>query len=271
MTSARLHDMQCLRIDFPEPHIARMTLKGRGRYNLMSYEMLRELWAAANSLQVEPGLRVIIVSGGQGAFSAGMDLKQPEIRNYQSLSTAERLSIHAAGARACAAWEALDAVTVCAIEGYCLGGGLAFSLACDYRIASSAATFGAPELRNGMTMSWQSVPRLVSLIGLARTRKLLMLGDPINALTAEQWSLVDELTRPGQAAEGARQLAHRLADMSSVPLRMTKQAINAAANALNHAVSYMDLEQYVVAQDTDEHRQALEAFFQKHQAAEQHR
>ncbi|MGB6009331.1 enoyl-CoA hydratase/isomerase family protein [Castellaniella sp.] len=264
MTSFDLQEeIRHVAVDRPEPHIARVMLQGRSRYNLMSYAMLRELWAVANRLQGDADLRVVIVSGLPDAFSAGMDLKQAEVAGHRALSTAERLEIHSIGARACAAWESLDAVTVCAIEGYCLGGGLAFSLACDYRVASSGAMLGAPELRNGMNMSWQSIPRLVALIGQARTRKLLMLGDPVDAQTAERWGLVDELSDPGDAQEKALLLARRLASMPPVPMRMTKQAINVAANALGHAVSYMDLEQYVACQSTDEHQQALDAFFQR--------
>ncbi|MBV6273426.1 enoyl-CoA hydratase/isomerase family protein [Alcaligenaceae bacterium CGII-47] len=247
----------------PQPHMALLKLQGAGRYNLMSYAMLHELWAAANAVQGDRDIRVVVVAGGDSDFSAGMNLKQPEVRDYEGLSTEDRLAIHAIGARACATWENLDAVTVCAIEGYCLGGGLAFSLACDFRLASSASTFGAPELLNGMNMSWQSLPRLVTLIGPARTRKLVMLADNIDAATAEQWGLIDLVTDPGSALDEAQRLAERLLAVSPAPLRMTKQAINVAANALNHAVSYMDLEQYVTCQSTDAHKQALDAFFHR--------
>jgi len=252
-----------LAVDFVGEELARVTLRGRGRYNLMSYAMLRELQAAGNWLQNRAGVRVVIVEGAAEAFSAGMDLKQEEVRGYQSLSIEQRLAVHAVGARACAAWEALDAITICAIEGYCLGGGLAFSLACDQRIASHASTLGAPELRNGMNMSWQSVPRLVSLIGQARTRKLLLLGEPVSAQTAEHWGLVDVLCEPGRAAQEAQALAERLLRMPAAASRMTKHAINVAANALGHAVSYMDLEQYAVCQSTDDHQHALDEFFQR--------
>ncbi len=253
--------MQHIEITRPQPHLAMVTLKGAGRYNLMSYAMLHELWETANTVQGDPAVRVVVVNGGEADFSAGMNLKQTEVRDYQSLSTEERLAVHAIGARACATWESLDAVTICAIEGYCLGGGLAFSLACDFRVAAMDAVFGAPELLNGMNMSWQSLPRLVSLIGPARTRKLVMLAQNVDAPLAEQWGLVDVLTDARGARDEALQLAERLLSVSPAPLRMTKQAISVAANALNHAVSYMDLEQYVACQSTDAHKAALDAFF----------
>lgn len=255
--------MQHLNISKPQPHIALVALQGAGRYNLMSYAMLNELWTAANELQGDPAVRVVVISGAADAFSAGMNLKQAEVKDYQSFTIEERVAIHSIGARACASWENLDAVTICAIEGYCLGGGLAFSVACDYRVAASGAVIGAPELRNGMNMSWQSIPRLVSLIGPARTRKLVMLGENVDAAKAESWGLVDTVAKPAHAQEEAMRMAQALLAMPGLPLRMTKQAINVAANTLNHAVSYMDLEQYVVCQSTETHQQALSAFFQR--------
>ncbi|MCX7567965.1 enoyl-CoA hydratase/isomerase family protein [Sulfitobacter sp. F26169L] len=245
----------------PQPDLAIVRLKGAGKYNLMSYAMLHELWAVANEIQSDPAIRAVVVCGSDSHFSAGMNLKQDEVKGYRELSTEQRLAVHAIGARACAAWEALDAVTVCAIEGYCLGGGLAFSVVCDFRVATSETVLGAPELLNGMSMSWQSLPRLVALVGPARTRKLVMLADNIDAAKAESWGMVDEISAPGAAKAEAETLAHRLLEIPGAPLRMTKHAIGQAANALNHAVSYMDLEQYVTCQATDAHSDALDAFF----------
>lgn len=253
--------MDHIELTRPQPDLAIVRLKGAGKYNLMSYAMLHELWATANEIQSDPAIRAVVVCGSDSHFSAGMNLKQDEVKGYRELTTEQRLAIHAIGARACAAWEALDAVTVCAIEGYCLGGGLAFSVVCDFRVAASDAVMGAPELLNGMSMSWQSLPRLVSLVGPARTRKLVMLAENIDAAKAESWGMVDEIAEPGAARTEAEKLAHRLLDIPGAPLRMTKHAIGQAANALNHAVSYMDLEQYAVCQATDAHGDALDAFF----------
>jgi enoyl-CoA hydratase len=254
----QLNHIEILR---PQPDLALVRLKGAGKYNLMSYAMLHELWATANLIQSDPAIRAVVVCGSETHFSAGMNLKQEEVKGYRDLTTEERLAVHAIGARACAAWEALDAVTVCAIEGYCLGGGLAFGVVCDFRVVASDAVMGAPELLNGMSMSWQSLPRLVALVGPARTRKLVMLADNIDAATGAAWGMVDEIAAPGAACSTAEDLAQRLLGIAQAPLRMTKHAINQSANALNHAVSYMDLEQYVTCQATDAHGAALDAFF----------
>ena len=255
--------MTRVQLNQPKPHLMHVTLTGDGRFNLMSYEMLHQLWATANRIQEDRDIRVVIVSGTQDVFSAGMNLKQQEVSHFDQFTMEQRLDIHAIGARACAAWEGLDAVTIAAIGGPCMGGGLAFAVACDFRVAASDAVLWAPELKNGMNMSWQSVPRLVSLIGPARTRRLVMLASQVDATTAAQWGLVDEVTVPGEAVGRSLALADTLLSIAPAPMRMSKHAISVAANALNHAVSYMDLEQYAVCQATDSHRDALSAFMQR--------
>ncbi|MGO3929867.1 enoyl-CoA hydratase/isomerase family protein [Rhodopseudomonas pseudopalustris] len=252
--------MEHLTLSRPAPDLAVVQLRGAGRVNLMSYAMLEELWRVANDLQSDRAVRVVIVTGSEQAFSAGMNLRQKEVSEFESYSIEERLQIHSIGARACKAWEDLHAVTIGAIEGYCIGGGLAFASALDYRVASSMATLSAPELRHGMNMSWQSVPRLVALVGPAKARRLIMLAEQVAAADALAWGLVDVVCDPGAALASAEAEAQRFLAMPAAPLRMTKQAINQAAGALSHAASYMDLEQYVLCQSTQAHRDSIDAF-----------
>jgi len=255
--------MEYLALERPALNVAVVRLCGAGRVNLMSYAMLEELWRTANELQADRTLRAVVVTGTPEVFSAGMNLRQTEVSSFESYSIEERLQIHAIGARACRAWETLDAVTIAAVEGHCIGGGLAFAAALDFRVASRAATFSAPELRHGMNMSWQSVPRLVSLVGPARGRRLVMLAESIGAEEALDWGLVDSLCASGEALKAARELADRLMAMPPAPLRMTKHAVNQAAGPLNHATSYMDLEQYVLCQSTEAHRASIDAFLRR--------
>ena len=152
----------------------------------------------------------------------------------------------------CAAWEALEQVTIAAIEGWCIGGGAALAVACDWRVTASDASIYVPELRLGMNMSWQSVPRFNHLIGPARTKQLLILAEPLAAPTALDWGLVDYLTEPGQSMARARALAAQVAAMPPVPVRMAKRLVNASATALDSAVSQMDADQFLLTQGMDD-------------------
>jgi len=215
---------------------------------------------AARQIEEMKSVRAVIVRGNTSVFSAGMDLKQTTVANYENLSVEERMRIHAGGARACKAFEELDAITISAVEGHCIGGGLAFCVATDFRIAGRSATFQAPELLHGMNMSWQSVPRIVSLVGLSRARALILQAKKINAQAALEWSLVDEVVDDDNAFESAIAQARAVVSMPSAGMRMSKHAINLAAGPLNNAVSFMDLEQYAICQETDAHRSAVHEF-----------
>ncbi|MDX1733137.1 MAG: enoyl-CoA hydratase/isomerase family protein, partial [Halioglobus sp.] len=163
----------------------------------------------------------------------------------------------------CAAWEALEQVTIIAMEGWCIGGGAALAVSCDWRVAARDARFYVPEVKLGMNMSWQSVPRFNHLIGPAKTKELLILAEPVDMDTAQRWGLVDHVSAPGEALAKARELAAQVAARPPIPVRMAKRAITASAGALDNAVSFMDADQFLLAQKTEDAREGPLAFFEK--------
>jgi enoyl-CoA hydratase len=236
------------------------------RVNSLNNALMRELIQLAMELRDEAELNAIILSGRDTMFSAGMDLKDPELANRASLTRAEKRKVGQLGPRMCAAWEALEQVTIVAIEGWCIGGGMALAVSCDWRVAAEDASLYVPELRLGMNMSWQSVPRFVSLIGPSRTKNLLILADPVDAATSADWGLVDYVVPTGQALTKARELAEKVAAMPPIPVGMAKQAINSSAQPLANATSFMDADQFLLTQGTEDAREGAMAFFEKREA-----
>lgn len=233
------------------------------KVNSLNNALMRELTQLAHELHNDFELSAIILSGQDTIFSAGMDLNDPEAAASAELTTAEQRALVQTGPKMCAAWEALEPVTIAAIEGWCIGGGMALVSACDWRVAARDASLYVPELRLGMNMSWQSVPRFVNLIGPARTKELLILAEPIAADLAREWGLVDHLCPTGEALDKASELAAKVAAMPPIPVRMAKQAINNSANALNNATSFMDADQFLLTQTTTDAREGLRAFMEK--------
>lgn len=249
-----------------EDRVLKVRFQSPNKVNSLSNALMRELTQLARALQFDSELSAIILTGSDDMFTAGMDLRDPETANISKLSVAQRRQLVKVGPSMCAAWEALEPVTIVAIEGWCIGGGAALAVACDWRVAASNASFYVPELKLGMNMSWQSVPRFTNLIGPAKTKQLLLLAEPLDAATAERWGLYDYVTEPGKALDQAQQLATQIAAMPPVPLRMAKRAINASANALNDAVSFMDADQFLLAQGTEDATEGARAFFEKRKA-----
>lgn len=234
--------------------------------NSLNNALMRELTQLANELQYDAELSAIILSGNGTIFSAGMDLKDAASAAREELTIAQRRQILKVGPDMCAAWEALEQVTICTIEGWCVGGGAALAVACDWRVAAADAKFYVPELKLGMNMSWQSVPRFNHLIGPARTKQLLILAEPLDADTAITWGLFDYITETGAAIEKSRELAAQVAAMPPVPVRMAKRAINASATALDNATSFMDADQFLLTQGTKDAREGITAFLEKRDA-----
>ena len=234
----------------------------KGRLNCLNHAVMRELTELARALQADSELSAVVLTGTPEMFSAGMDLKDPQLAAAREATVAEKRVLLRAGPYMCAAWEALEQVTIVAMEGWCVGGALALAVACDWRVASVDTQLSVPELKLGMNMSWQSVPRFVNLIGPSRSKQLLLLAEPLGADEAERWGLLDYLTPAGAALERALQLAGQVAGMPPVPTRMIKKAVNTSANVLNEATSFMDADQFLLTQTMGDAGEGARAFFE---------
>lgn len=242
--------------------IATVTLdRGDGR-NALSLQVMQALIDAADDLAADTRSNVIVLTGA-GTFTAGADLKDPHRAALREATRLEQRQSLKLGPDMCAAWEKLEQITIAAIESYCIGGGVALAVACDHRIVADDAFFRLPEIPLGMNMSWQTNPRTVALIGPSRAKQFTILGEPCPADTALAWGLADQVVPSGATLEAAHALAERYAKVPPIALRMTKQAINVAANPLGHAVSYMDRDQFAFAATTEDQAEAVRAFLEK--------
>ena len=245
-----------------ESAVATVTIdRGDGR-NALSRQLILDLTETAKSFADDLETQAVILTS-KGAFTAGADLKDPAMDRRRATGLLERRHMVRIGPELCEAWEKVEQVTICAIEKYCIGGGAALAAACDFRIMAAGATMRLPEIPLGMNMSWRSVPRLVSLIGPARTKRFVIFGETVSADDALQWGLADEIAPDGGTLAAARVWAEKVAKLPPNAVRMTKQSVNAAANALHHATSFMDLDQYALATTSEDYREAIKAFLEK--------
>src|SRR6201988_3519278 len=106
----------------------------------------------------------------------------------------------------------MEQITIGAIEGFCIGGGVGLAVALDFRVMARNGHMRVPEIGLGMNMSWQSIPRLLHLIGPARTKQAVILADHrIPSAHGDEWGLVEEVAEPGKAFEAAMALATKVA------------------------------------------------------------
>ncbi len=254
------HTFQTLHVDITGA-IATIRLNRPEARNALSHALMRELTDAAQALRHDTAIQAVILTGTDSSFSAGADLADGARAADQTLL--ERRETMRAGPALCAAWEALEQITIAAIEGYCVGGGVALALACDFRVLGVGASLRLPEVPLGMNMSWHSLPRLVALMGPARAKRFTIFGEALDTELALAWGLADDTAPTGQALAQARQWAERIAALPPLPVRMSKEAINAAANALHHTATFMDRDQWLLTAQSEDFREGIRAFFEK--------
>ncbi len=188
-----------------------ITINRPAQRNAVNREVAVALAAALDELDADPTLSVGVLTGAGGTFSAGMDLKafaggQTPIlpgRGFGGLTQAT-----------------VRKPLIAAVEGWALGGGFEMVLACDVIVAAQDAKFGLPEVKRGLIAGEGGVIRLPQRIPYHIALKVLLTGEPLSAVDAQQYGLVSELTEPGAALAAAQELAHRIA--VNAPLALAK-------------------------------------------------
>ncbi len=231
--------------------------------NALSLDMMLELIQVARSFEDEPDISAVVLTGSASCFSAGLDLRDPKLTEGMQGPLGERRRVASLGPKMCRVWEEMEPVTVAAIEGHCVGGGVSLAASCDFRIMGEGAFFSVPELTRGMNMSWQTIPRLVHLVGPARTKQIVILGERIGAKDALNWGFAQEIVPDGAALARSIELAGKIAAQPPLPVKMTKRTVNAVANAMDDAISHMDADQFVLSRFSEDFTEAISAFFDK--------
>lgn len=243
-----------------EDRIATVRFDTGSRSNALSQKLMRELTETAHGFHDCPDISAVILTGRDDQFCMGADLKDPEGNTAAQVPLGQRRVQLRRGPRLCQAWEDVDALTICAVEGWCVGGGAALATACDLRVAASNSTFYVPEVERGMNMSWGSIPRFVALVGPARTKRIAALCEKVDAATALAWGLCDHVVPAGTALAKAREIAEAAAALPPTALKSVKQDVNVAALALSRATGHRDLEAFALLQQSDDFREGVSAF-----------
>lgn len=251
----------------PEGRIAVVRFDRGDGINALSPEAMRQLTAVARSFEDDGDSSVVVLTGSAKAFSAGFDLKDPEGRSRKDMDLGTLRRHVRVGPRLTRAWQEMEQVTIGAIEGFAIGGGVALAVALDFRVMASNAHLRVPEIALGMSMSWQSIPRMLHLMGPARTKQAVIIADErISAEEARQWGLVEEVAPPGKAFEAAMLLAEKVARQPPIAVSMTKLTVNRLAHALDDLTSHMDGDQFLLAGMSEDHKEGVAAFLERRKA-----
>ena len=218
-------DYETITVDVEGP-VGTLALNVPAKLNPLSVACLRELADAARWFDGHDQVKAVIVRGNGRAFTAGADLAA-----FTGGGGVDRAGADA-GRLMAEALTAMKAVTIAAIHGHCVGGGVVLAAACDLRVAAEDVRFVIPEVDLGIPLAWGGIPRLVREIGPAATRDLVMTCRPFGAVEAQALGFVNRVVPDSELDDAVENLARQLAAKSAYTLRATLLAVDAAAEAL---------------------------------------
>lgn len=227
--------------------------------NLVTVEMTHALDAALASIEEDPDVRAVVVTGaGDRAFCAGSDVG--EFASLQGRVGEGKLLLEKEVYRRLAR---LPVPTIAAIQADALGGGLELALCCDIRVADETARLGLPEVRLGVMPGSGGTQRLPRVVGPARAKEMILLGEILDAQTAADIGLINRIAPAGGALEMAMALAETIARRGPVAVREAKRAIDLAGDLPMDAglAAELDASERIFA--SDDMMEGASAFFDK--------
>jgi len=190
--------------------------------NSLNTELRHEMESVMREIAADTKQRAVILTGGEEIFCAGADISEIE-----GTASAEAAYQHAREFQILfEQFEALPQPVIAAVSGYALGGGCELALACDFRIASDTARFGLPEMKIGAFPGGGGTQRLPRLIGTAKAKEMILIGDPITAEQALAVGLVMKVTPKAKLMQEANTFAAKLASLPRLALQASKMLIN---------------------------------------------
>tara|TARA_R110002110_G_scaffold111137_2_gene276816 strand:- start:10921 stop:11706 length:786 start_codon:yes stop_codon:yes gene_type:complete len=245
-------------------HICSVTLNRADKGNALSSEMLTGLEAVARSFADDEQTRAVIIRAAGDNFSFGVDLEEMTTSERPSLLLLRRKA--ELGARLMRALGDIHQPTICAIQGIATGGATCIASACDFRIAAHGARMGYGEVKLGINLMWNALPACVHLVGPARAKQLIMSGKLVNIDTLAQWGFVDETCARDDLDARALAWAENYAALPPMAVQMIKRSINRVAGALDEAIMHADVDQWLLAVQSEDFSEAVSAFMEKRPA-----
>ncbi|CAA7601121.1 Crotonase superfamily [Acididesulfobacillus acetoxydans] len=221
--------------------------------------ILRELSRVLGEVERTPGIKAVIITGaGEKAFAAGADIAE-----MVQLTPVEAYAFCHLTREAYEQIEKLGKPVIAAVNGLALGAGAELALACDFRLAAETAKLGQPEINLGIIPGAGGTQRLARLVGLAKAKELVFLGEIIEAEAAKKIGLVHQVVPAAELMAQAQKLARKLAAKPAVALRMAKEALNTGINLDLHSALILEIQNFVTAFASEDRREGLAAFLEK--------
>jgi enoyl-CoA hydratase/carnithine racemase len=233
--------------------VRRIVLNRPEKHNALTISMQKQLHEAVRAVRFDEEARVLVITGAGNTFCAGDDITEfPELPTRKlTFDSAVPLSSPSSDPQAnaylivtmfqetVAMIENLDVVTIAAVDGVCMGGGVELTLACDFVLTTPDARWGMPEIDMGLTPGWGGCTRMQRYAGRRRTKEINLLGYEFSGRQAEQWDLANRVVPREDLETEVQELVELMLAKSRYAIRRTKYVLkNAADGPLSQATAF---------------------------------
>jgi len=248
-----------------QDHVALMVLNRPQAMNAMEPEMRSALIESLHRIDADEDIHVgILTAVGDRAFCTGNDLKSvpPPTESFATL----RFARSQRPGNLMAAFET-DKPLICAINGYAIGGGLEYALACDIRIASENARFGLGEVKIGSIPGFAGTQRLPRAVGVSNAMMMLLTGDHIDAQEALRMGLISKIVPLASLREEAMQVATKICANAPLSVRAIKRLVKTGMDLPLAAAIEHENFAWGLLRDTEDRQEGRKAFREKRRPA----
>ena len=246
-----------------DDRVATVMLNRPRALNALNAALVRDLVDAVESLDTDPSVGVIVITGSEKAFAAGADIKEmkdrtfPEIRERRVFGELDRL-------------REVDTPIITAVSGYALGGGCELAMTGDIVLASETARFGQPEITLGIIPGLGGTQRLTRAIGKAKAMDLVLTGRPMRADEAERCGLVSRVFPADSFTEDVYEVAKTVAGFSATALLAATNAVDRAFETTLPEGLRAERESFYSLFATADQKEGMSAFAEKRPPKWQH-
>ena len=245
-----------------ENSIATITINRPKKLNALNKRTIEELHVAFKELEEDKGIKVIIITGsGEKAFVAGADISE-----FAEFSMEQGRDLAAKGQQTL--FDLVDNLTtpvIAAVNGFALGGGLELAMACHFRVASTNAKMGLPEVSLGVIPGYGGTQRLPQLIGKGRAMELIMTAGMVNAEKALEYGLVNHVVSLEELLPFCIKIASRISNNSTVAIKYAIKAVNAGFKYDTDGYT-TEIDAFGACFGTEDFKEGTTAFLEKRKA-----
>ena len=223
---------------------------------------MSELYDAMDAYEADDNIGCMIITGNERVFAAGADIKQMLDTSYVEMMKGSTIVFD---------FSRYSKPIIAAVSGYALGGGCEIAMLCDMIVASETAVFGQPEINLGILPGGGGTQRLTRAVGKALAMEIMLTDRRLSAQEAMQHGLVNKVVALEVYLDEAVKIAQKVASMSRIAVRLTKETINAAHELSLQEGIRLEKRNFFLAFGTEDKNEGMSAFVEKREAQWKHR